>query len=256
MELLGQGGVFVEQRQALVHPLLDHMEMRVHLRNPNISSVKVSHSWVHGAYRVRASELGASELSHLEFHLLSLLGVNGHNMLVMRERVSAVLLLNCHVSLQGLQHVLRLQDKVGQRTDSVSLIHNAANHSETLTRLANLWTHLRWIGLHCREIVLQGQPAVVVEYGLHSDQMGLHQPLPLSGDLLLQRLQHRLEVLVGEGGVKLGLLFIHVLISLVNKKYLIQGLSLCLGQVFGLVVCFCPFLHDLRCKKKLLLAHV
>lgn len=83
--------------------------------------------------------------------------------------------------------------------------------------LANLWTHLGWIGLHCREIVLQGQPAVVVEYGLHSDQMGLHQPLPLSGDLLLQRLQHRLEVLVGEGGVHLDLLFIHVLISLVNK---------------------------------------
>lgn len=128
VELLGQGGVFVEQRQALVHPLLDHMEMRVHLRNPNISSVKVSRSWVHGAYKVRASELRASELSHLEFHLLGLLGVNGHNMLVMRECVSAVLLLDCHVSLQGLQHVLRLQDKVGQRTDSVRLIHHAAKH--------------------------------------------------------------------------------------------------------------------------------
>lgn len=131
-------------------------------------------------------------------------------MLVMRERVSAVLVLDCHVSLQGLKHALRLQDKVGQRNRFCEI--NPLR--EKLTRLANLWTHLRWIGLHCREIVLQGQPAVVVEYGLHSDQMSLHQPLPLSGDLLLQRLQNRLEVLVEEGGVNLGLLFIHVLISL------------------------------------------
>lgn len=74
----------------------------------------------------------------------------------------------------------------------------------------NLCTHLRWVGLHRGQIVLQGQAAVVVEYGLHSDQMGLHQPLPLSGDLLLERLQHRLEVLMEEGskrgdGVNLGL---------------------------------------------------
>lgn len=44
--------------------------------------------------------------------------------------------------------------------------------------------------------VLQGQAAVVVENGLNSYEMSLHQPLPLSGHLLLQRLQHRLEVLV------------------------------------------------------------
>lgn len=31
-QLLGQEGVFVEQSQALVHPLLDHVEMRVHLQ--------------------------------------------------------------------------------------------------------------------------------------------------------------------------------------------------------------------------------
>lgn len=36
VELLGQGGVFVEQRQALVHPLLDHMEMCVHLQSTTI----------------------------------------------------------------------------------------------------------------------------------------------------------------------------------------------------------------------------
>lgn len=36
VELLGQGRVFVEQRQALVHPLLNYMEMCVHLQNTNI----------------------------------------------------------------------------------------------------------------------------------------------------------------------------------------------------------------------------
>lgn len=119
----------------------------------------------------------------------------------------------------------------------------------------NLCTHLRWVGLHRGQIVLQGQAAVVVEYGLHSDQMGLHQPLPLSGDLLLERLQHRLEVLMEEGrkredGVNLGLFsFTH---GLLGSQYLIQGLSLCLGQIFGLVVCLCPFLHDLRsCRKEI-----
>lgn len=59
-------------------------------------------------------------------------------------------------------------------------------------------THLGGDGLHGSEVVLQGQAAVIVEYGLHSDEMRLHQPLPLSGDLLLQRLKHRLEVLVSE----------------------------------------------------------
>lgn len=64
-----------------------------------------------GSRILQGQSLGASELSHLEFHLLGLLGVNGHNMLVMRERVSAVLLLDRHVPLQGLQHVLRLQEQ-------------------------------------------------------------------------------------------------------------------------------------------------
>ena len=49
--------------------------------------------------------------THLEFHLLSLLGVNSYNMLVVPECVSAVLLLRGHVSLQSLQHALRLEDK-------------------------------------------------------------------------------------------------------------------------------------------------
>lgn len=55
--------------------------------------------------------------THLEFHLLGLLGVDSHNMLVMPECVSAVLLLCGHVSLQSLQHALRLEDK--GRTESV-----------------------------------------------------------------------------------------------------------------------------------------
>lgn len=105
MELLGQGGVFVEQRQALVHPLLDYMEVCVHLQD---TSIRVIHL---------RSELREERLSHLEFHLLGLLGVNGHDVLVMRERVSAVLLLYRHVTLQGLQHALRLQEEVGRRTD-------------------------------------------------------------------------------------------------------------------------------------------
>lgn len=50
--------------------------------------------------------------THLEFHLLSLLGVNGHNMLVMPQRVSAVLLLCSHVALQCLQHTLWLEDTI------------------------------------------------------------------------------------------------------------------------------------------------
>lgn len=50
--------------------------------------------------------------THLEFHLLSLLGVDSHNMLVMPQCVSAVLLLCSHVSLKSLQHTLRLEDKV------------------------------------------------------------------------------------------------------------------------------------------------
>lgn len=108
VELLGQGRVFVEQRQALVHPLLDYMEMCVHLQNTNV------HLWIQ-----KVIELWAEELPHLEFHLLSLLGVNDHDVLVMRERVSAVLLLYRHVPLQGLQHALRLQEKVGWRTDCV-----------------------------------------------------------------------------------------------------------------------------------------
>lgn len=50
--------------------------------------------------------------THLEFHLLGLLGVNCHNMLVMSQCVSAVLLLCSHVALQRLQHTLWLEDTV------------------------------------------------------------------------------------------------------------------------------------------------
>lgn len=56
--------------------------------------------------------------THLEFHLLSLLGVDSHNMLVVPECVPAVLLLCGHVSLQSLQHALWLEDKVEERTYS------------------------------------------------------------------------------------------------------------------------------------------
>ena len=56
-------------------------------------------------------------------------------------------------------------------------------------------TYLRGIRLYGSQVVLQSQTAVVVENSLHSGEMSLHQPLPLSGDLLLQRLQHGLEVL-------------------------------------------------------------
>lgn len=50
--------------------------------------------------------------------------------------------------------------------------------------------------LYGSQVVLQGQAAVVVKNSLNSDKMSLHQPLSLSSDLLFQRLQHRLEVLV------------------------------------------------------------
>lgn len=46
--------------------------------------------------------------AHLEFHLLSFLGVDGLDVLVVPQRVSAVLLLGGHVTLQSLQHPLRL----------------------------------------------------------------------------------------------------------------------------------------------------
>lgn len=60
------------------------------------------------------------------------------------------------------------------------------------------WTYLRGVRLYSSQIVLQGQAAIVVKYGLHSGKMSLHQPLPLSSNLLLQRLQNRLEVLEEE----------------------------------------------------------
>lgn len=56
-------------------------------------------------------------------------------------------------------------------------------------------TYLRGIRLHSSQVVLQGQAAIVVENGLNSFQMSLHQSLPFPSDLLLQRLQHRLEML-------------------------------------------------------------
>lgn len=64
--------------------------------------------------------LASSTLSdtHLEFHLLSLLGVDGHDVLIVPEGVSAVLLLGGHVSLQSLQHALRLEDTVSGGTKS------------------------------------------------------------------------------------------------------------------------------------------
>lgn len=65
-------------------------------------------------------------------------------------------------------------------------------------RFSVCWTHLRGVGLHGGQVVLQSQAAVVVEYGLHPGKMRLHHPLPLSSDLLLQRLQHGLEVLAEE----------------------------------------------------------
>ena len=63
---------------------------------------------------------------------------------------------------------------------------------------APCWTYLRGIRLYGSQVILQGQAAIVVEYGLYSDKMSLHEPLPLTSDLLLQRLQHRLEVLSEE----------------------------------------------------------
>lgn len=56
--------------------------------------------------------------THLEFHLLSLLRVDGHDVLIVPEGVSAVLLLGGHVSLQSLQHALRLEDTVSGGTKS------------------------------------------------------------------------------------------------------------------------------------------
>lgn len=137
-------------------------------------------------------------LTHLEFHLLSLLRVDSHDVLVMPECMSAVLLLCGHVPLQSLQHALRLEEEVKERGrsrwDKRRLNFLFMSLPPPLL-CAPWWTYLRGIGLHCSQVVLQGQAAVVVENGLHSGEMGLHQPLPLSCNLLLQRLQHGLEVL-------------------------------------------------------------
>lgn len=57
-------------------------------------------------------------------------------------------------------------------------------------------TYMGGLRLYGSQVVLQGQAAVVVKNGFNPDEMCLHQPLPLSRDLLLQRLQHGLEVLV------------------------------------------------------------
>lgn len=51
------------------------------------------------------------QASHLEFHLLSFLRVDSHNVLVVPQSVSAVLLLCSHVAFQSLQHALRLDVK-------------------------------------------------------------------------------------------------------------------------------------------------
>ena len=58
--------------------------------------------------------------------------------------------------------------------------------------------HLRGRCLDGRQVALQCHAPVVVERGHHPGQVGLHQLLPLAGNLLLQRLQHRLEVLEPE----------------------------------------------------------
>lgn len=55
--------------------------------------------------------------------------------------------------------------------------------------------HPRRVGLQGRQVVLQRHPAAVVEHGLHTRQVRLHQLLLLAGCLLLQRLHHGLEVL-------------------------------------------------------------
>ena len=59
---------------------------------------------------ISAEGAGAADL---ELHLLGLLGVHGLDVLVVSERVAAVLLLRGHVPLQGLQHVLRLGTEQG-----------------------------------------------------------------------------------------------------------------------------------------------
>lgn len=51
------------------------------------------------------------------------------------------------------------------------------------------------VGLQGSQVVLQGQPAPVVQHGLHSGEVSLHQLLLLAGCLLLQGLNHSLEVL-------------------------------------------------------------
>lgn len=135
--------------------------------------------------------------THLEFHLLSLLGVNSHNMLVMPERMSAVLLLCSHVTFQSLQHAIWLEAKVKQRIKS----GNDCDKEIMYLGISTTWeTYMGGLRLYGSQVVLQGQAAVVVKNGLDSDKMSLHQPLPLSSDLLLQRLQHRLEVLVEKRG--------------------------------------------------------
>lgn len=53
--------------------------------------------------------------THLEFHLLCLLGVDSHDSLVVPECVSAVFLLCGHVSLQSLQHALWLEGRSKDR---------------------------------------------------------------------------------------------------------------------------------------------
>ena len=59
--------------------------------------------------------------------------------------------------------------------------------------------HLRGRCLDGGQVALKRHSPVVVERGHHPGQVGLHQLLPLAGDLLLKCLQHRLEVLEREG---------------------------------------------------------
>ena len=60
-----------------------------------------------------------------------------------------------------------------------------------------LWgqTYPRGNGLQSGDVVLQGQAAAVVEHGLHSGHVSLHQLLPLVGCFLLQSLHFLLEML-------------------------------------------------------------
>ena len=64
--------------------------------------------------------------------------------------------------------------------------------------------HLRGRCLDGAQVALQRHAPVVVERGHHPGQVGLHQLLPLACNLLLQGLEHRLEVLEGEGGGERG----------------------------------------------------